>query len=272
MKKVQPKSIDLAWKDLLNDLIDSPTNLSPRGIATQELPIGQLLHIDMRRPVLINPIRKLSRKFMLGEAIWIMSGDDTTAGIVPFNPGIFKYSDDGQTFFGAYGPKIAGQRKYVVTKLLEDPASRQATINIWRENPPATRDVPCTLSMSFYLRGQNFNLLDVMVTMRSSDAWLGLPYDVFNFSMIAGGICSELYVRSAGRIDSFPGTLALALGSSHLYHQNLESAKKAASIDFKMEEGKIPQPYFIKLGWDCIVDELRTYLTNPELRWWKEIT
>lgn len=265
------KSLDVVWKDLLFNLLKSPITSSPRGINTRELPIGQMLHIDMCNAVLMNKERKLSRRFMLGEAIWIMRGDNSVEGIAPYNPRIAQFSDDGVTFFGAYGPKVAGQRDYVVRTLLNDRNSRQATINIWRENPPKTRDVPCTVSMSFYIRGSSSTVLDMAVYMRSSDAWLGLPYDAFNFSMIATGICAEFNKQAAGDYAPIvPGTLALALGSSHLYQQNEEQGRKAVVEPVKVEYAGFPWLVENHGGWDSVVSELERCLEDPSARWWKE--
>ena len=56
-------------------------------------------------------------------------------------------------------------------------------INIWRENPRSSKDIPCTLSLQFFLREASDQLwLHTIATMRSNDAWLGVPYDTFNFN------------------------------------------------------------------------------------------
>jgi thymidylate synthase len=210
------------WLQTLQQLFTYGTQVSPRGQLTMELP-QHTVCVSMRSPVLTVPARKLSYKFMAAEAYWILSGDDTVAGIAPWNKHISQFSDNGETFFGAYGPKIRGQLDYVVAKLLADPDSRQAGLTIWRENPPATKDVPCTVAIFANLRGGQLNL---HVFMRSSDVWLGLPYDVFNFSMLAHLICSRLNVTQSPLAEplAIPGVLYLTAASSHLYEQHFEPA------------------------------------------------
>jgi thymidylate synthase len=55
--------------------------------------------------------------------------------------GITRFSDDGITFFGAYGPKIITQTSYIVNTLCNDQDSRQAVLSIWRENPKSSADI-----------------------------------------------------------------------------------------------------------------------------------
>jgi thymidylate synthase len=58
--------------------------------------------------------------------------------------------------------------------------------------------------------------------MRSSDIWLGVPYDVFNFTMLTGYLM--LLLREKGLDNLELGYLYLNAGSRHLYENNFESA------------------------------------------------
>ncbi|HKJ87618.1 MAG TPA: thymidylate synthase, partial [Gammaproteobacteria bacterium] len=131
----------------------------------------------------------------------------------------------GETFFGAYGPKVRDQLPHVISTLCQDPDSRQAVINIWRESPPRSRDIPCTLSAQWLVRtdeaGRRF--VYCVDTMRSSDAWLGWPYDVFNFTMLSAYVAASL-ARAWGE-PVYLGELVLQAGSQHLYRRDLEGAK-----------------------------------------------
>ena len=174
--------------------------------------------IDATRPTTYVDDRKLGYRFMCAEAAWILSGDDRVETIKPYSKEIERFSDNGVTFFGAYGPKLVEQWDYCLDKLASSPDTRQAVINIWREQPPGTKDVPCTLSWQFLIRR---NLLHLVATMRSSDAWLGWPYDVFTQAMIIHAMCLDL--RQKG-INVSPGCVTLTAGSQHLYEKNLFGA------------------------------------------------
>lgn len=206
---------DLSWGVLLKTLDGNGVWCETRGTRSLEV-LGYQTVLDMRRSVMTWPGRELGYRFQAGEAWWILSGDDRVETISPYSRRIADFSDDGVRFFGAYGPKIMQQTHQVVEKLTRDPESRQAVVNIWRENHPQTKDVPCTLSLQFLQRGGR---LHCCASMRSSDAWLGWPYDVFNFSCVSLAVASMLPSRPG------LGTLRLTAGSQHIYDRDLARAK-----------------------------------------------
>lgn len=177
-----------AWLQLLKDVLEKGREVSPRGKKTLELPCSTVV-VDMTRPVVNVRERKLGYRFMCAEAAWILSGDDRVETIQPFSKQIASFSDDGKTFFGAYGPKFRAQVAYVVRCLENDVNSRQAVFNIWRESPAPSKDTPCTLSCAFMIRGGK---LETYVTMRSNDIWLGTVYDIFNASMWSAYVALQL--------------------------------------------------------------------------------
>ena len=142
----------------------------------------------------------------------------------------------------------------VVDALSRDPDSRQAVIEIWRPNPRDSRDVPCTLTVQWMIRDGKLHCLD---SMRSSDAWLGWPYDVFNFSMLSLYILLMLKERSAITLQHIDlmarlqlGDLHLTAGSSHLY------------VDPKVD-GATNIPYCIKDVEALVMSDADTTKYNP---------
>ena len=220
------KSADAAWFHLLQDVTLNGQDVAPRGIECREV-LGYQSRIDMNYPVLTVGSRNLGRKFQAAEAAWILSGDNRVETIHPYSKAISKFSDDGVRFFGAYGPKIADQIAYVAQSIADDPDTRQAVINIWRENPRKTKDVPCTISVQFMVRNGKLYCLD---TMRSSDAWLGWPYDIFNFTMLT--VYLALYLRQAHGITYELGELTLTAGSQHIYGTNIDAVKDILESDY----------------------------------------
>lgn len=217
------RSADHAWISLLNDLIFRGLPFSPRNKKTLEL-VAYKRTFDMAFPVVTVAQRELGYKFMCAEAAWILTGRNDVKTIVQFSKRIAQFSDDGETFFGAYGPKVLDQLPYCASVLREDPWSRRAVINIWREKPENTKDYPCTLSLQFLLRGPYAH---TVATMRSSDAWLGWPYDVFNFTMVT--VALLLMLRDLGAPRLALGSLTLQAGSQHLYEENFEGTKLCAA-------------------------------------------
>lgn len=207
------------WLTLLWRLLGFGRPAAPRKRDTHEL-LACKTTIDMTRPVVTAPGRRLGYRFMPAEAAWILSGDNRVATIAPFSKQIATFSDDGERFFGAYGPRIVDQIGYVLKTLRRDPSSRQAVMTIWREQPGDTRDVPCTVAIQWLIRDAALN---AVATMRSSDAWLGWPYDVFNFSMLSAYLARHLQLT--GLPDLRLGQLSLVAGSQHLYAVNHAAAE-----------------------------------------------
>ena len=50
------------------------------------------------------------------------------------------------------------------------------------------KDIPCTVSLQFLIRE---NKLHLFVNMRSNDVFLGLPHDIFCFTMIQEIIANQ---------------------------------------------------------------------------------
>lgn len=218
--KDNPHSATNVWFSILQDLAANGDNTDPRGLDTVEL-LGYKSIIDMHDPIVLCKARKLNYRFMAAEAWWILCGRDDSASIGKYCKNILQFADqdDGARFFGAYGPKIVDQLPYVIDKLAADPMTRQAVLTIWRENPPETKDIPCTVSVQWFIRNGVLHCID---SMRSSDVWLGWPYDVFNFSMLSWHILKKLSERG---ITLRLGCLQLNAGSQHWYKHDFEKAK-----------------------------------------------
>ena len=265
------------WLSELSWAFNKGNDVTPRGQLTKEV-LQQTSIVNMRRPVITLPERKLSTKFLGGEAYWILSGDNRVETIAPYNKNIVNYSDDGVTFFGAYGPRILSQLDYVINKLKSDVDTRQAVLTIWRENPPETKDVPCTVAVHFMIRDHKLNC---HVYMRSNDLWLGFPYDVFNFSMLSHLVCCKLnaFVVENGGVIIEPGMLYHTASSRHIYEQHFEQVeqliKRYNLADMSMEELKsletaeTPENMYLSGVYLAhVLDSLRKDGKSSEFKWW----
>lgn len=216
---VKSMSATNCWYELIDLLVHSGRPQESRGFQTLEL-LNASSVVDMRFPVVASIERRLGYKFMLAEAIWILSGEQRVSTIAPYNRKIPDFSDDGRIFQGAYGPMVLQQLPYVIESLCKDTGTRQAVMSIWRMNPRPSKDIPCTVAVQWLIRGDRIYCTD---TMRSSDIWLGWPYDIFNFSMLTAYICLILREKN---INVKPGQIVLNAGSQHLYQKDVEGAKK----------------------------------------------
>jgi len=157
----------------------------------------------------------------LGELLWYLTRRSDLGFIEYYIPRYVKESEDGSTVFGGYGERMfayggINQVANVLTLLRARPDSRRAVIQVFGADDlsKTRKTVPCTCTLQFLIRqGQ----LEMFVTMRSNDAYLGLPHDVFAFTML-----QEIMACSLG---CKLGKYSHAVGSLHLYEQNRADAE-----------------------------------------------
>ncbi len=159
--------------------------------------------------------RGASFRYACGELLWYLAGSDQLDQIAHYAPSYGRFSDDGKSLNGAYGPKIRFGLTDIVRMLKDTPDSRRAVIPIYdmRDLGKDSKDIPCTLSLQFLLRGTDLVLI---TNMRSNDAWLGFPYDVFCFTTIQCIVASYLNV--------LPAIYVHQAGSMHLYEKDVLKA------------------------------------------------
>lgn len=218
---IQKSILDDLLREVLTQLreIGSPITTS-RGPAVECT--GTLLE-------LANPLARLSRTdtrgkpfSCLGELLWYLSGTNSLRFIEYYIKKYARESEDGATVYGGYGPRIFDNRGLnqfdnVVQLLKKKPSSRRAAIQIFdaADNARRRKEIPCTCTIQFLIRNSK---LDALVFMRSNDAFVGLPHDVFAFTMI-----QEIVARSLG---VGLGTYKHFVGSLHLYDSDKGNASR----------------------------------------------
>ncbi|HYD35936.1 MAG TPA: thymidylate synthase [Vitreimonas sp.] len=252
-----------AWLTMLKEVY-----IFGQQVTVRNLDIVEVLHrsckIDMKNPIISVKDRKLGLGFLMAEAAWIISGRNDVASIRPYSKRIAEFSDDGYFFRGAYGPQIVQQLSYILENLQNDLYSRQAVISIWKPSPPKSKDIPCTITVQFMVRA---GLLHTFVNMRSSDCWLGVPYDWFNFSMLSRWVLLALKQAGVEHLDL--GFLHFNAASQHIYKNNFmdvssiihqESPDWDTRTDSLMpfiEKAKTPQDLILTL-WELAYSQIAT--------------
>jgi thymidylate synthase len=257
---------DLAWRAALRDVISDGQHVSPRGRGTTELLVNSIT-IDLSRALVVSPARKLNYKFMCAEALWILAGDRALAPLTRFVKRMADFSDDGVTLAGAYGPRLVPQLPYVIEALGRDRDTRQAVASIWTPSPAPSNDLPCTVAVAFSVRHER---LYQHVTMRSSDLWLGLPYDMFSFS--CWGIyvaCAVNRARPAGTPPVGLGHLTVTATSSHLYDDNLGAAQVVLATPPGRAVDPCPREVVEAGAWDALAADLERQREGRTAEVWK---
>jgi thymidylate synthase len=184
-------------------------------------------HISLNHPIEFQVLegRGGSMSFAVTEQLCYLSGSDSTP-LIAHAPSYERFRVNG-TWPGAYGPRIARGIAKVVDILSKDPNSRQGVLDIHNINDTFRVgtgvygvDVPCTLALVFYTVG---NTLCLHATMRSSDLWFGIYYDIPAFCFIQQRVAEALGLY-AGRFD-------LTTTSLHLYRKHEAKAKALVALE-----------------------------------------
>lgn len=229
------QTLDDLLYDVYSDLIDLPSSVTASRGVMSEL-IGATL-------ILTNPRARLSRSEVkgkafsaVGELLWYLAGSNSLDFIESYIKKYKEETDDGVTIYGAYGPRLFNKEgKYnqidnIINLLTEKRSTRKAVIQLFDASDLAGsyKEIPCTCTLQFFVREEKLNL---HVSMRSNDVFMGLPHDIFAFTMLQEIIAVTLNVEL--------GSYFHTVGSLHLYDNNREKVKQY------LDEGYQPTKLFM---------------------------
>jgi len=204
---------------------------------------------------LTNPRARLSRTetkgtvfSAVGELLWYLKGTNSLDFIRYYIKKYESESDDGITIHGGYGPRLFNnlgkydQIKNVISLLKSKQSSRRAAMQLFEAGDLVGlhKDIPCTCTIQFLCRN---NRLDMIVYMRSNDAFYGLPHDIFSFTMLQEIISRSIGVE-LGEYYHFAGSL-------HLYENKVEEVEQYLNEGWQPTTQAMPSMPFGD-PWDSI--------------------
>ena len=210
-----------AYLTLLEELIVQGERSAPRGMPTREIRDVTVRIEDAVHAHVLGTTRKVNRRIAAVETIQLLGGISNLAQLDAVSSNVFSKYADGGRLRGAYGPRTASQLVGVVKLLERDPDTRQAVVTVWNgyEQLGSCKDIPCTQAFQFFVRRGK---LHMRVAMRSSDIFLGVPYDWMMFS--------RLQLIVAAHLGLEPGTYTHVAGSQHLYDTNLADSERIIEV------------------------------------------
>lgn len=163
-----------------------------RSMGRQQGAIFELRDVELilknpRKSVLSLPSRNMSRKYASGEFCLYLAGTDKVEDFAFYSKVWKELADEGR-INSAYGERMfsgkSGNRLfYAIDELIANPETKNAVVVMrdQRDQKKGLKDRCCTMFLQFTIRDGK---LDMRTIMRSTDIWLGLPYDVFAFTRI----------------------------------------------------------------------------------------
>lgn len=190
----------------------------------------------------------------LAEFCWYMSGS-ADLDFIRFYLKDYPPKDATGSLQEAYGPRLKGTGEFgysidqisrVIEKLRKNPDTRRAAITLLESSDlePSQKEAPCTVGLQFIRRRESLHLVAMM---RSNDAYLGFPHDVFCFTMMQELIARSLGVK-VGHYHHFATSL-------HLYEKDKGSIAKYLGEGFQNPVFAMP-----KMPSGCQLDNLSVFL------------
>jgi thymidylate synthase len=249
---------ELGYLNLLSDVLKNGVVRDDRtGVGTRSL-FGRQLRFDLRNEVM--PVLTTKRVFWRGvveELLWFLRGD-TDATILKERgvhiwdgntsrefldkSGLFHYPEGeaGPVYgfqwrrFGAVHRLVGDaahpqpgvdQIEELLRNLRNDPWSRRHVLSAW--NPvdlPHMALPPCHILYQFYVNRDR--TLSCHLVMRSSDVFLGLPFNIASASLL-----TAILAAKAGLAGSCE--LVVSTGDTHLYSNHLEAARMQLDREYR---------------------------------------
>jgi hypothetical protein len=238
-----------------------------------------------------NAAKKIDLPVAVARFVWMMSASDRLADIAFYEPKVAAFSDDGIMVPGSsYGRRIRqahpgiDQLVGAIERLKEDPIStRRAAISIYQPTDTTrdSNDIPCAFGLIYHGRA---GVLNATTIMRSNNAIGLLPFNLFEFSLLAEVVAAEA--------DLEVGSLHHFAGSMHYYDEDFSAiasstaAAKTLNLDAMPAMPRDPKPLEqVKLlilletemrqKADTIrapnVDEWRRHIQNDLHTYWQQL-
>jgi len=186
----------------------------------------QIAVSEPRDRILINPERSLNVVGAVARFVWMLAGSDRLEDIAYYEPKVRHYTDDKISVPGScYGRRLfqsspgLNQLDGVVENLQSEEGSRRAATVIWSAADAIrgnSKDIPCAFGAFYHIRGGQ---LIATTMMRSNNAFILLPYNLFEFGLLAEMVASKVGVDL--------GQLVHFAVSMHLFAEFDEAAAKA---------------------------------------------
>ncbi len=228
------------YLDLLQDVLDNGVRKDDRtGTGTLSVFARQFRH-DLADGFPLLTTKKLHFKSIVNELIWFLRGDTNVKWLKENGVSIW---DEWATAEGELGPIYGAQWTawptrdgghinqidYVVDCLRNNPDSRRILFHGWnveflpderispQENVAAGRMAlpPCHLLYQFYVAEGK---LSAQLFIRSSDSFLGLPYNTASLALLT--------TMFAQQCDLGLGEIIVCTGDSHIYTNHLDQVRE----------------------------------------------
>lgn len=237
------------YLDIMQDILDNGTDMDDRtGVGTRSLFVKQM-KFNLRDNTI--PLLTTKRVFFRGiveETLFFLSGStdvrklrekgvfywdgNTSKEFLKLRNLPYEEYDMGSTYsflyrhFGAdyqgmdkdYTGQGFDQVQYVIDEIKNNPTSRRIMIDLWDPNSLDKATLPCCQFCYIFYVNTKTKEISVNTIIRSSDAFLGLAFNLINASVILRLICHCTGYQ--------PGDLYVTTNNTHLYNNHFKAVEE----------------------------------------------
>ncbi len=222
------------YKYLVNKILKNGIVKYDRtGVGTYAL-FGERLEFDLENGFPLVTTKKMFWKGIVHEVIWFLSGNTNIKylednGITIWREWADKNGDLGPVYgylWRNFNGDGIDQIKNVINDIKKIPDSRRLIVTVWNPSQQHLMALPpCINFLQFYVdRGK----LSLQIYQRSADVFLGLPFDIAEYSLLLMMIAHVTGLK--------PGKLIHVLGDVHIYRNHL------TIISRQMQKKCLPLP------------------------------
>lgn len=214
------------YLDLLQDVLDNGVAKEDRtGTGTLSV-FGRQLRYDLSKGFPLVTTKRVHLKSVVHELLWFLKGDTNIRYLKENGVSIWnEWADENGDLGPVYGSqwrawetpdgRTIDQIQQVVEGIKRNPDSRRHLVSAWNVSVIDEMKLPpCHFVFQFYVAQGK---LSCMLTMRSVDTFLGLPFNIASYALLTHMIAQQC--------DLEVGEFIWSGGDVHIYGNHLEQVK-----------------------------------------------
>lgn len=250
------KQNEKVYLDLLEKILNEGEHREDRTNTGTISLFGCRMEFDISESIPVCTTKKVLYDKVLGELLWILSGSTKVGdlhkyginfwdlfctrefldnrNLQHYEPGDlgpiygFQWRHWGAKYVNCrtdYTGQGIDQIATIVRQIKEEPWSRRIVLSAWNVSDLDSMTLPpCHMLAQFNVREGKY--LDCMLTQRSGDMFLGIPFNIASYSTLTYMLAFITNLK--------PGKFIHSIGDAHIYSNHIEAVNKQLNRQFSV--------------------------------------
>lgn len=241
------------YRQLVNDILENGIDLHGRNGTMRSLINTTLTASQDKLPIITG--KKVFYDKAIAEFIWMLDGRSDIGFL--HEHGIHWWDDYAinNEIPKAYGYQLRhdpDQIQYVLHELQKPFTSRRARISLWQPRDLNEQVIPCCYTEFDFIKRSDG--LQMIMTFRSSDIFLGFPYDALVGFLLLDYIASKLKIKPYGISYNFINV--------HIYEEHINAVRSYLNAPYGQGSLLIEKPGELD-GYTIKIENQGKYIKAP---------